>query len=132
MKFFHSLEFRILAISIGIIILSNVFLTFISLNLSLSANQESVEALLDAVSDSAAGKIKGETEKQIRMLEALARSEFLTDSNFSLREKCAMLSKYAGVNKEYENIGFYDLAGNSYTLDGRKSSFREFISIMQK
>lgn len=120
MKFFHSLEFRILAISIGIIILSNVFLTFISLNLSLSANQESVEALLDAVSDSAAGKIKGETEKQIRMLETLARSEFLTDSNISLREKCAMLSKYAGVNKEYENIGFYDLAGNSYTLDGRK------------
>ncbi|MCR5495569.1 MAG: HAMP domain-containing protein [Treponema sp.] len=120
MKFFHSLEFRILAISIGIIILSNVFLTFISLNLSLSANQESVEALLDAVSDSAAGKIKGETEKQIRMLETLARSEFLTDSNISLREKCAMLSKYAGVNKEYENIGFYDLAGNSYTADGRK------------
>lgn len=120
MKFFHSLEFRILAISIGIIILSNVFLTFISLNLSLSANQESVEALLDAVSDSAAGKIKGETEKQIRMLEALARSEFLTDSNISLREKCAMLSKYAGVNKEYENIGYYDLGGNSYTADGRK------------
>ena len=73
MKFFHSLEFKILSISLSVVLLANVFLTVIAINFSTAANEFAVKQLVDAVSDSAAGKIKGETEKQLRTISCACR-----------------------------------------------------------
>lgn len=120
MKFFHSLEFRILSISLSVVLLANVFLTFIAINFSTAANEFAVKQLVDAVSDSAAGKIKGETEKQLRTIKSLARADFILSPDVSLKEKCSQLTEIAKVSNEYENICFYDPNGNSYTAAGQR------------
>ncbi len=118
MKFLHSLEFKLLSIVLLIFILSNVILTFTAIKTSTNSISTAVGSLLNAVTDSAAGKIKGETEKQFRMLETLARADFLKDENIEFIEKCRQLTRIAKVSNEYENIGLYDLDGNSYTAAG--------------
>ena len=72
-KFFHTLQFRLIAIVVAIFAVSNVILVSVALKLSTSSTEKTVSNLLNSVTDSAAGKIKGETEKQFRMLEAIAR-----------------------------------------------------------
>ncbi|MBR1536679.1 MAG: HAMP domain-containing protein [Treponema sp.] len=119
-KFFHSLQFRLIAIVVTIFIVSNVVIVSTALNLSTSSTEKNVAKLLDAVTDSASGKIKGETEKQFRMLEAIARTDFLRSDEVSLQEKCKQLTRIAKVSSDYENIGYYDLDGNSYTAAGQQ------------
>ena len=118
-KFFHSLQFRLVAIVVAIFVVSNVILVSVALKLSTSSTEKTVSNLLNAVTDSAAGKIKGETEKQFRMLEAIARTDFLKDENVPLLEKCQQLTRISKVSSDYENIGLYDLEGNSYTAAGQ-------------
>ena len=119
-KFVQSLQFRLIAIVLAIFIVSNVVIVVTALNLSTTSTTNTVHQLLDAVTDSASGKIKGETEKQFRMLESVARADFLNDEDVSLLEKCQQLTRIAKVSDEYENISFYDLDGNSYTAAGQK------------
>lgn len=119
-KFFHSLQFRLIAIVITIFLLSNVVIVSTSLNLSTSSTSDTVTKLLDSVSDSVAGQIRTETEKQFRMMQALAGMDMLKNPDTPLLEKCQQLTKIAKVSPEYENIGFYDLDGNSYTAAGQK------------
>lgn len=118
-KFFHTLQFRLIAIVVAIFAVSNVILVSTALKLSTSSTEKTVSNLLNSVTDSAAGKIKGETEKQFRMLEAIARTDFLKDENVPLLEKCQQLTRISKVSPDYENIGFYDLEGNSYTAAGQ-------------
>ncbi|MCR5217284.1 methyl-accepting chemotaxis protein [Treponema sp.] len=120
-KFFQSLQFRLIAIVLLIFIVSNVILVSISLSVSTKTNTKTVEELLAAVTESAAGKVKGEAEKQFRMLTAVAEMDFLKSQSVPLLEKCKALTKIAKIcPEEYENIGFYDLQGNSYTAAGQK------------
>ncbi|WP_407425502.1 methyl-accepting chemotaxis protein [Treponema sp.] len=119
-KFFRTLQFRLIAIVLAIFLVSNVGLSYTAINLSTSSTSKTVSRLLDAVSDSAAGKIKGETEKQFRMLEAVAAMDFLKDDSKTLLEKCQTLTRIAKISSEYENIGLYDFQGNSYTAFGQK------------
>ena len=118
MKFIHRLEFRLISIVLSIFVVSNVGLTFTAIRTSTTSINENVDKLLNAVTDSAAGKVKGETEKHFRMLNAIAKTDFLKDSGLSLYEKCRQLTDIAKVSDEYENLGFYDLDGKSYTAAG--------------
>ena len=118
-KFFQSLQFRLIAIVLVIFIVSNVIIVSVALGRSTASTSKTVSKLLDAVTDSAAGKIKGETEKQFRMLESIAKIDFLRDDNISLLEKCQMLTKVSKVSSDYENICLYDLEGHSYTAAGQ-------------
>ncbi|MCR5699576.1 MAG: HAMP domain-containing protein [Treponemataceae bacterium] len=119
-KFFKSLQFRLIILVIAIIVFSNASIISVSMKLSNKTVTNTVEALINAVTDSAAGKIKGETEKQFRMLEAVANMDFLKDPSASHLAKCQQLTRIAGISDDYENIGFYDLEGNSYTAAGQK------------
>ena len=118
-KFFQSLQFRLIAIVTLIFLASNIVIVTVAMRLSTKSTNDSVDALLNAVAESASAKIKAQEEKNFRMLNALALSDFLKDENLPLREKCAQLTKIAKVSDEYENIGFYDLDGNGFTADGR-------------
>ena len=118
-KFFQSLQFRLIAIVTLIFLASNIVIVTVAMRLSTKSTNDSVDALLNAVAKSASEKIKAQEEKNFRMLNALALSDFLKDESLPLREKCAQLTKIAKVSDEYENIGFYDLDGNGFTADGR-------------
>ncbi len=118
-KFFSSLKFRLIAIVILIFLASSGVIVAVAMQLSTRSTTASVDALLNTVVESAASKIKAEEEKNFRMLNAIARSDFLQDENMPLIEKCAQLTRIAKVSSDYENIGFYDLNGNSFTADGR-------------
>ena len=109
-KFFHSLQFRLVAIVLGIFVVSNIVLVSVSMNLSTVSVTASVESLLNAVTDSASGKIKGETEKSYRVLETLALMDSITSEDTPLIEKCRQLTHISKVSDEYENIAYYDLA----------------------
>ena len=116
-KFFKSLQFRLIAIVVFVFILSNAIFGIVSSNLSSTAISDTVEKLLASVVDSVVGKIKGETEKEFRMLEAVAEVDILKDPEAPLIEKCRQLSRISKISDDYENLGFYDLNGNSYTID---------------
>ncbi|MBP5283442.1 MAG: Cache 3/Cache 2 fusion domain-containing protein, partial [Treponema sp.] len=119
-KFFHTLQFRLIAIVLAIFLASNVILITVALNLSTSSTEKTVSKLLDAVTDSAAGKIKGENEKHFRALSTIARADFLKDDSIPLLEKCRQCTRLSKVSEDYENFGLYDLDGNSYTAAGQK------------
>lgn len=118
-KFFASLQFRLLIIVLVIFIISNAIIVSVAMNLSQKSTTQSVDALLNTVAESAAEQIKAEEEKNFRMLNAIAKSDFLNDPNLSLLEKCQQLTRISKVSSDYENIGFYDLEGNSYTAAGQ-------------
>ena len=118
-KFFSSLQFRLIAIVTLIFLASSMVIVTVAMKLSTKSTNDSVDALLQSVAESASAKIKAEEEKNFRMLNAVARADFLKDENLPLKEKCAQLTRISKVSAEYENIGYYDLEGNSYTADGR-------------
>ena len=119
LKFFSSLQFRLIAIVTLIFLVSNTVIVTVAIKLSTKSTNDSVDALLNAVAESASAKIKAEEEKNFRMLNAVAKADFLKDDRIPLKEKCAQLTRISKVSEEYENIGYYDLEGNSYTADGR-------------
>ena len=123
-KFFQTLQFRLIAIVLAIFIVSNVVIVSTTLNLSTNSTSKTVARLLDSVTDAAAGKISGQTEKQFRMLQAIAEMDMLKSDEVSLLEKCQQLTRVSKMSSEYENIGFYDLDGNGYTAAGQKISLK--------
>ena len=118
-KFFSSLQFRLIAIVILIFLVSSAVIVSVAMNLSTKSTNGSVEALLNTVAESAAAQIKAEEEKNFRMLNAIAKADFLKDDTLPLKEKCAQLTRISKVSSDYENIGYYDLEGNSYTAEGQ-------------
>ena len=118
-KFFQSLQFRLIAIVLAIFIVANVIIVSTALALSTKSTTDTVEHLLDSVTESVAAKVKGEMDKQFRMLQALAIMDIIRKDETPLRDKCAQLTSIARVSTEYENIGFYDIEGNSFTAAGQ-------------
>ena len=123
-KFFQTLQFRLIAIVLAIFIVSNVVIVSTTLNLSTNSTSKTVARLLDSVTDAAANKISGQTEKQFRMLQAIAEMDMLKSDEVPLLEKCQQLTRVSKMSSEYENIGFYDLDGNGYTAAGQKISLK--------
>ncbi|MBP3741509.1 MAG: HAMP domain-containing protein [Treponema sp.] len=117
-KFIGSLQFRLIVIVLLILIASNAVNVTVAMKLSTSSTNASVDALLNVVAEIAATKIKDEEEKNFRMLNAVALADFLKDQDLPLKEKCAQLTRISKVSSDYENIGYYDLEGNSFTAAG--------------
>ncbi len=132
-KFIKSLQFKLIAIVVLVFILSNAIFGMVSSKLSSTAISDTVEKLLASVVDSVVGKIKGETEKEFRMLEAVAEIDILKDPDAPLLAKCQQLSRISKISDDYENLGFYDLEGNSYTIDGLQIKLeRNYIDAAKK
>ena len=119
-KFFQSLRFRLIVIVLGIFVISNVIIVSTALKVSTKSTTDAVEHGLAAVTESVASKIKAESDKQYRMLEALAMMDFIRNESIPLISKCQQLTSIANVSTEYENLGYYDAGGNSYTAQGQK------------
>ncbi|MBQ4379556.1 MAG: HAMP domain-containing protein [Treponema sp.] len=128
---FHSLQFRLMAMVIAIAAISNITLAIVAKNLSTTTITNTVHQLMESVTDSAAGKVKGEVEKTIRMTDAVAAIDFVRDPDVPLLEKCERLRALAKVSEDYENVSFYDVGGNSFTAGGDPICFPERIYIKE-
>lgn len=127
----HSLKFRLIAMVFVIVVVSNVSLALIARSLSTDTVTATVHQLMEAVTDSAAGKVKGEIEKTVRMTDAVATIDFVRDPSVSLLEKCERLRALAKVSDDYENVSFYDNGGNSFTAGGDPICFPERLYIKE-
>ncbi|MBQ3824633.1 MAG: HAMP domain-containing protein [Spirochaetaceae bacterium] len=125
MKFFKSLQFRLMALVVAVALISNSVNVFIAKQLAQSTVQSTVNSLLDAVTDNVSNKIEDELEKQFRLLEGLANLEFVQDESLDFTEKAPRIQKVSKVGSEYENIGYYDKQGRTVTADGRQVSLSE-------
>lgn len=127
-KVFGSLTFRMIAFVVLIIIISNTVIIASSMVLSKRSIAKTVDSLVDAVLDSASGKMSGEMQKHFRMLETVAEMDDIRNPSIPLIEKCQQLTRISQMSDDYENIGFYDLQGNSYTAAGQKIKLdRDYI-----
>ncbi|MCR4734348.1 MAG: HAMP domain-containing protein [Treponema sp.] len=130
MKFYKSLQFKFIVITIVILLFAASLISILSTSISKNTISKTTYELLNAITDSAAGKVKGENEKQFLLLEALGRSEFLRDDTIPLSEKCSRLSAFSKIDECYENIAFYTLDGESYTAQGQYIKLeREYIKV---
>ncbi len=120
MNFFKTLQFKLTAVISLLILILTLALGTIVFMISSRTVTASVYDYMNAASDSASGKIKGETEKQFRMLNALAEIEYIRDPSVSVLDKCLFLRDLVPVSEEYENISYYDLEGNSFTIKGQQ------------
>ena len=128
---FHSLEFRLIAFVLAIVAVSNVALALIADNLSTSTVEATVHQLMDAVTDSAAGKIKGETERHFRVAETVAAMDFVRNTEVSTLEKCERLRAIAEISEDYENVAFYDSNGDSFTATGMPLHFADRLYVRE-
>ena len=119
MKFYQSLQFKFTVVICFVMLFSTVLLSTISTRFATSTVSKTTYNLMNAITDSAAGKVKGEVEKNFLVLNTIAESDFLKSPNIPLLEKCQQLSRIAKVEPSYENIGYYNLKGESYTAAGQ-------------
>ena len=89
MKFYQSLQFRFTIVTTIIMLFSTITLSSISTKFASSTISKTTYDLMNAITDSAAGKIKGEVEKNILVLHSLAETNFLKNNSIPLKEKCA-------------------------------------------
>jgi len=131
MKFFKSLQFRILSLVVAIAIISNGSLGFITQKIAGDTVQNTVTLLLDSVTNNVSDSIEDEVEKQFRLFEGIASIEFIKDDSITYDEKAPMLRTVASISSEYENVCFYDKEGRAVTASGQHIQLkgREYFDV---
>ncbi len=119
MKFYKTIQFRLMVIILSIIILSNGVLTIISSRYSKTAIQNTVNQVMDTLAESISDKINSFNAKNFLILDAVAELDFIKDENIPAEEKSIRLRSLAKVSPQYENITYFDEKGNGVTFDGR-------------
>ena len=129
MKFYQSLKFKFTLIMSVIVSLALFGMGVVLTKTAASSIQTRTEEYMDALKDAALGKAKGETERHLQTLKVLAETELVKDQTIPLKEKCAALTKIANTNPDYENIGYYNKDGESYTAGGKAIKLeRDYIT----
>ena len=119
MKFFKSLQFRLMALVVAVALISNTVNGFIAKQLAQSTVQSTVNSLLDSVTDNVSNMIEDELEKQFRLFEGIASLELIKEPEVSYEEKAQLLRTVSSISSEYENISFYDKEGRALTAKGQ-------------
>ena len=113
-----SIKTKLLVLLLGIVIVSDCLLGAIAYHISKPALEDAVEETITTISDKIAQQVRQTNEREFHMLDALANTELLKDTNFSLREKNEVVHTAMSIDDNYENIAFYDAEGNGITGDG--------------
>ena len=126
---FKSLQVKLMALVVAIVVVSNVAVAFIARTISSNTMSDTVHSLLDSVTNDVAGTVEDEMSKQFRLFDGIARIDFIMDESISFEEKCRRLTTLNGIGSEYENITYYSKEGDNMTKDGRivHLSDREYI-----
>ena len=118
MNLFKTLQVKLTVVISTLILITAGAVSVISYNVAYKTAKTTTDQLLDAISDSASEKTKGEAERHLQMLRVLSASPIIQDSSIPLRERCATLTEMAHSTQDYENICYYTTEGNTYTAYG--------------
>ena len=119
MKFYQSLKFKFALIMSIIVSLSLFMMGFGFKQTAAQSLKTRTEEYINALTDAALGKAKGETERHLQTLKVLAETPLVKDQTIPLIDKCRQLTEIANTNPDYENFGYYNKDGESYTAGGK-------------
>ena len=116
-----SLQAKLLVMVLGIVIVSTVVLSAVAYNNFSESLTKSVYEKLAEVSDNVSNQISTVNAREMEKVRILSKMDILRDPDVSLEEKVAFCSNMLkGLEGDYENLGYYDKDGFSFTADGRK------------
>ncbi len=116
--FFKTLQFKVIALVLAIVLVSNIAMEIISRITATGTVNSTVIQLMESAKSSVAARIADENSKQYRVLESLATMDFIREPSVSLSSKTHRLKAATKVGAEYENICFYDKNGDSISAAG--------------
>ncbi|MBP5156490.1 MAG: methyl-accepting chemotaxis protein, partial [Treponema sp.] len=121
-----SLTAKMLTLVLGVVLIANLAIGFITYKISSSSLTKSVFSHLSAVTDDVVDQIFAINEKQLTALRFLAELDVVKDENSTLEEKSLLFKGIvASLGGKYENVAFYDHEGNCITADGRRLNMKE-------
>ena len=123
LKKMQSLKAKIVLLTAGLIIISNVVLAVIAYHISRPALENAITQTISGLNDNVSSKIIAQNERIFHVLESMAELSSIKDEDFSLQEKTKILQDVKRVDTEFVNIAFYDKNGLSITDDGRTIDF---------
>ncbi len=119
-----TLTAKMLIMVLGVILVSDLMIGFITYRISSQNLTKSVFEQLTAVSTDLSNQVTAQNEKHFTAMHFLAEQEFMKDESISLEEKNRQLSTIAtAMGQPYENVAFYDKDGNAVLADGRTMNF---------
>lgn len=118
-----SLKLKVMALTLGLLVVSNFLITFIALSIYGQDATTAAESQINLIMENTVDEINKFCDEQFALLDVIAGVNIFKSKSVSLEEKCAQLSSIVKNNPKYENISFYDATGFSYTTAGAKVDF---------
>ena len=115
---FKSLRLKLMALLVGVVVVSNVLLVFVAYSISKPALEKSVEANLAAIAENVASEVRLRNDREFHMLEVIANTTEMQNPDIPTQDKCAIIQHAKETDSNYENITFYDKNGMAISGDG--------------
>ena len=115
---FKSLRLKLMALLVGVVVVSNVLLVFVAYSISKPALEKSVEANLAAIAENVASEVRLRNDREFHMLEVIANTTEMQNPDIPTQDKCAIIQHAKETDSNYENITFYDKNGMTISGDG--------------
>ncbi|MBR1616474.1 MAG: methyl-accepting chemotaxis protein, partial [Treponema sp.] len=109
---------KLMALLVGVVVVSNVLLVFVAYSISKPALEKSVEANLAAIAENVASEVRLRNDREFHMLEVIANTTEMQNPDIPTQDKCAIIQHAKETDSNYENITFYDKNGMAVSGDG--------------
>ncbi len=121
-----NLKAKLILLMVGIILLANLIQGTIALKLSTDAMETSIHQTMNSISEKVALEVQTMNEKEWTMLRGIANLPFIRDGSMELQDICRTLNKMVSADPtRYENIGYYNAEGFSYSAAGKYHSSKD-------
>ena len=125
-----SLKAKLLILVDALVIIAVLSMGLIARYVAKNTLTDSVHTNLSNLSENVSKQIEDLNDAEFTLLHALAEIPLLKDENASLEEKWEMLHGMTSIDTEkYENVGFYDVDGESITADGKHLNFANSVYV---
>lgn len=122
-KKMQSLKAKIVFLTAGLVILSNVILGLIAYNTSRPALENAINTSVRGLAELVSTKIIAQNERIFNVLEAIGEIQDIKNPEASTEDKNAILRSVKNINSMFTNIAFYDRNGDGITDKGEKRNF---------
>ena len=115
-----TLTVKLLMLFLGVVLAISITIGSVAYKTASGGMTKSVYNHIDAVSSDVVNQIAAINKKHLTSIRFLANLKFMKDEKIPLAEKQAQLTTIvSALGENYENVAFYDKAGNAITADGR-------------
>ena len=119
-----SLSLKMLIMFIVVILIASVTIGVVAYKTSSTGMEESVDNHFTAMATDVANQIAAVNDKHFTALHFLAELECMKDDSVPIEEKQRQLANIApAFGGHYENVAFYNAAGDAIVADGRFMNF---------